>query len=263
MNNRKFGIELECFNVAIIDVVAALRNAGIDAHSASYSGRAYSVWQVKTDGSIQGANGFEVVSPILVGEDGITQAKTVCKVLEQLGAKVNKSCGFHIHHNAQGWNLTEFKKLFKLFAKYESALDSIQPVSRRENNNRYCQSIINRNGVAATFAKINNCHSIRHMANLFDSRYVKLNIQSFIRQGTVEFRNHCGTFDAVKVEAYIRLTGGFVATAESGITIALPKEGQSTKEKLHQLLSRMVTRNAITPKIEAFYKARAVKLETA
>lgn len=262
MNNRKFGIELECFNVSIIDVVAALRNAGIDAHSASYSGRAYSVWQVKTDGSIQGANGFEVVSPILVGEDGITEAKKVCKVLEQLGAKVNKSCGFHIHHSAQGWNLTEFKKLFKLFAKYESALDSIQPVSRRENNNRYCGSIV-KNTVAATFAKINNCHSIRQMTNLFDSRYVKLNIQSFIRQGTVEFRNHAGTFDAVKVEAYIRLTGGFVATAESGITIALPKEGQSTKDKLNQLLSRMVTRNAITPSIEAFYKARATKLETA
>jgi hypothetical protein len=262
MNNRKFGIELECFNVAIHDVVAALRNAGINAHSASYSGREYSVWQIKTDGSIQGVDGFEVVSPILVGEDGITEAKKVCNILAGLGAKVNKSCGFHIHHNAKDWKLGQFKNLFKRFAKYESALDSIQPVSRRENNNRYCQSIVNRNGVANTFSKIDSCRNIRMMSNLFDSRYVKLNFQSFIRMGTVEFRNHAGTFDAVKVENYIRLTGGMVALAEKGVKVSEPV-ANTASESLKALLDYMTRSKAITKEMSAFYKARATKLETA
>jgi len=261
MNNRKFGIELECFNVAINQVVLALRNVGINAHSSSYSGREYSVWQIKTDCSIQGVNGFEVVSPILEGEAGISETIKVCKVLEQIGAKVNKTCGFHIHHSAQGYQLANFKNLFKRFVKYETAIDSLQPESRRANNNRFCMSNVTDN-IIGTFRAINNCTNIRDMANLFSSRYVKLNFQSFVRMGTIEFRNHAGTFDAVKVENYIRFTGGMMEASARLAPISAPKAVKTSKEYLVDLLSYMSKNNLINEQVSSFYKARAVKLET-
>jgi hypothetical protein len=261
MNNRKFGIELECFNVAINQVVYALRNVGINAHSSSYSGREYSVWQIKTDGSIQGVNAFEVVSPILEGEAGISETIKVCKVLEQIGAKVNKTCGFHIHHSAVGYQLANFKNLFKRFVKYETAIDSLQPESRRANNNRYCMSNVTDN-IIGTFRAINNCTNVRDMANLFSSRYVKLNFQSFVRMGTIEFRNHAGTIDAVKVENYIRLTGAMMEASACRSHCSAPKVVKTAKESLTILLEGLEKRKLIDKKVSSFYKARAVKLET-
>jgi hypothetical protein len=262
MEVGKFGIELECFNVKINTVVLALRAAGLDAHSASYMGREYSVWQVKTDCSIQGVDGFEVVSPILQGEQGIADARKVCEVLINIGAKVNKSCGFHIHHNAKDWKIGQFKNLFKLFAKYEKAMDSIQPESRRANNNRFCQSNVT-GSVTATFREIDSATAISHMTRIFHSRYVKLNFQSFVRQGSVEFRNHAGTVDADKVENYIRLTAGMVESARKQIKVHAPVETDSVSDSMKVLLSCMIRSKAITKEIAQFYKARAVSLETA
>ena len=71
MMNSKFGVELECFNVQMQTVVDALNAAGIPSIRAGYSGSDYSKFQIKHDGSIQGRDGFEVVSPILQGEEGI------------------------------------------------------------------------------------------------------------------------------------------------------------------------------------------------
>ena len=256
MMNSKFGIELECFGVSRSIVVSALRTAGLNVMTAGYTGRDYDVWQVKTDCSIQGVDGFEVVSPVLEGENGIYQARIACVVLQELNAQVNKSCGFHIHHNAQGWDVKKFKNLFKRFTKYEAALDSIQPASRR--NNRFCQSNA-LTSVNKTFAKIEACNTIAQISDVYGhSRYFKLNLQSFFRMGSVEFRNHAGTVDADKVESYIRLTAGFVQAAEAGKSVSKPTADNSTAT-LSALLTYMVKSKSITPAIASFYQARQAK----
>lgn len=260
MNNAKFGIELECYNVPMGDVTSALRVAGINVMTSSYSGREYSVWQVKPDCSIQGVNGFEVVSPVLEGEAGIHDVRRVCTILEQLGAKVNKSCGFHVHHNAQSWGIKEFRNLFKRFAKFETAMDSIQPASRRENANRYCQS--NKIGVTvdALFAAIDSCNTMQKLSALFNhSRYMKLNLQSFFRMGSVEFRHHAGTVDADKVENYIRLTYAMVADSAEHTAVKVFAEAVTAKDALTVMLAGMVRRGRIDKRVEKFYKTRSDK----
>lgn len=258
MNIGKFGIELECFNVDVPVVVRSLREAGIYAEVASYSGRAYDLWQIKPDCSIQGRFAFEVVSPILEGEAGIATARRVCEILTALGAQVNKSCGFHIHHNAADWGIAKFRNLFKRFAKFEAALDSIQPESRRANNNRFCSSVVK------TFEQIDNCRTIRALSELYgQSRYVKLNLQSFFRMGSVEFRHHSGTVDADKVEQYIRLTAAMVADASDVTAIKPLKEGTSTSDALNLMLAGMVRRGRIGKNTAKFYQKRAAKLAVA
>lgn len=256
----KFGIELECYNVPMRDVVNALTAAGIQTMNSSYSGREYSVWQVKPDCSIQGVNGFEVVSPILEGEAGIHDVRRVCTILQQLGAKVNTSCGFHVHHNAANWGIKEFRNLFKRFVKFEGAMDSIQPASRRANANRFCKSNLVSDSIAECFAAIDSCNTVQKLSALYtDSRYFKLNLQSFFRMGSVEFRHHAGTVDADKVENYIRLTYAMVADSADHTAVKVFAQAVTAKEALSVMLAGMVRRGRIEKRVEKFYKARADK----
>ena len=75
--NRTYGVEFEGYGIPMDTLVSKLRHVGINARLASYSGSDYSVWQVKPDGSISGRYGFEVVSPVLQGTDGLEQVKKV------------------------------------------------------------------------------------------------------------------------------------------------------------------------------------------
>lgn len=260
MNNAKFGIELECYGVPMGDVTSALRVAGINVMTSSYSGREYSVWQVKPDCSIRGDYGFEVVSPILEGEAGIHDVRRVCAILAQLGAKVNTSCGFHVHHNAANWGIKEFRNLFKRFVKFETALDTVQPTSRRANNNTYCKS--NTLGMSTTqcFAAIDSCNTVQKLSDIYGGqRYFKLNLQSFFRMGSVEFRHHAGTVDADKVENYIRLTYAMVADSAEHTAVKVFAEAVTAKDALTVMLAGMVRRGRIGKRVEKFYKARSDK----
>lgn len=73
-------------------------------------------WKLVTDSSLQGNNTFELVSPILVGENGLKELETVCWVLDICNAKVNDSCGFHVHMDAASFNLDTEESGFDLQA---------------------------------------------------------------------------------------------------------------------------------------------------
>jgi len=249
----KFGIELEAFNATQQTVVEQLRAVGLDARVSTYAGRDYSVWQVKTDGSIRGDMGFELVSPILEGEAGIADARKACDALKALGAKVNTSCGFHIHHDVATWGVKKFRNLFKRFVKFEAAMDSIMHPSRRNNDNRYIGSLyrnVSNTSLDAQnvlFRNIDACNSVNKLAAEFGSnRYLKLNMMSFFRCGTIEFRHHHGTVNADVVERYIRLTAGLVADAGDNTAIKPMTRETTAKDALATMLGGMVKRGRLS-----------------
>ncbi len=260
MFTGKFGVELECFGVEREIVVLALSGAGIDAIVAGYSGNNYNFWQIKTDGSISERTGFEVVSRVLEGEEGLAEVAKVCEVLEGLGAKVNASCGMHIHHDVTGWGIQKFRNLFKRFIKFETALDSVQPEGRRGNNNRYCRSMI---FAADMISKIDSCRTVRDLSALYvNNRYYKLNLQSFFRMGTIEFRNHAGTVNAAKICNYIRLTGAMVKDADDNVAIKQFTEATTAAKALDTMLAGMTRRGHISGSVATFYKKRYAKFAT-
>ena len=266
MMTGKFGVELECFNVRQDVVAKALNDNGIPAKVASYGGSDYSVFQVKADGSIQGQNGFEVVSPVLEGEEGIMIMRKVCKILADLNAQVNKSTGFHIHHNVRTWGIAEFRNLYKRFVKFETGLDAVQPASRRGSANKYCGSMYGTFTPSAEvqstiFQKLDTCRTVRQLSEMYRTRYLKLNLQSFFRMGSVEFRNHSGTFDADKVENYIRLTFGMVQDAQDHVAVQKFTADFTAQVALDTLLQGLVRRNRITKEVAKYYKDRAVALK--
>ena len=249
----KFGIELECYNVTRETVVLALSGVGLNACIASYSGRAYDQWQVKTDCSIQGTDGFEVVSPVLHGEAGIADMRKAVQTLKAIGAKVNQSCGFHVHHDVTDFRIKNFRNLYKRFVKHEAAMDSLMPRERRANANRYIGSMAGCNdasdlGVQAILWKqIEGCRSINQLSNVFSTRYLKLNCQAFFRTGTIEFRHHHGTVNADVVERWVRFTAGMVQQARENDAVRAFTKAMTAEQSL-TLMLRMMTYHQHLPR---------------
>lgn len=213
--NRKFGIELEMYNIDSQRLATALQVENIDFANEAYNHTTRTHWKAVRDGSINGINPVEVVSPILQGRSGIEQVKKVCKVLNELDAKVNTSCGFHVHFDANDFTIKQWQNLIINYAKLEQYIDGMMPISRRGNNNQYCQSIkekvLNRIEAVRT---AENLRDIERVINL-NSRYFKLNIQSFWRQGTVEFRQHSGTVNFQKISKWVEFLYNLISYSKT------------------------------------------------
>ncbi|NPV54665.1 MAG: hypothetical protein HPY71_14315 [Firmicutes bacterium] len=210
MTERKYGIEIEAFGVDRFELQNKLWQAGIIVHVEAYNHETRDHWKITSDGSISGENPFELVSPPLQGERGIEEIKKVCQVLAVLGAQVNKSCGFHDHHDAAGLTAQSVRSLIGMYIRFQGVLDELVAPSRRGDNNRFCRAVTPEVYYSA-FQK----DSVSAIADSCQpDRYYKLNLKAYIRHNTVEFRQHQGTVDAEKIVNWIRLTQAMVESAE-------------------------------------------------
>ncbi|WP_300907716.1 amidoligase family protein [uncultured Desulfovibrio sp.] len=201
--DRKFGIELEIVGITRQVALRALRAVGINVQDESYNHTTRGHWKLVSDSSVR--DGFEVVSPILQGEAGIEEAMTVAEALSDAGATVNRSCGFHVHFDAADLNAADVKIIVNRYAAHEAEIDAFMPPSRRGNTNTYCESVtsfLNR--------RFNEARTINELAAAQPGRYFKVNLQSYRRHGTLEFRQHSGTVNANKVANWVRFLGEFI-----------------------------------------------------
>jgi hypothetical protein len=195
--NRKFGVEIEAYGVNKETLARLIRTNGVECYTESYNHTTRAHWKIITDGSLNGENAFEIVSPILEGMEGLRQLEVVSAALTTLRAKINKSCGLHIHFDAVGFEAGQIKNLIKNYAKYEALIDSFMPESRRRNNNNYCKSL------APLVNSISQATTIQQMAQIQNSRYYKINLQSYLRHRSIEFRHHGGTVELEKIKNWI------------------------------------------------------------
>ena len=92
-----------------------------------------------TDGSLNGNDTFELVSPILVGEAGLQELEKGCWVLDLCDVKVNGSCGLHVHIDAAGFSMETWRNLSLSYKHLEPVIDRFIPASRRDNY--YCRGL--------------------------------------------------------------------------------------------------------------------------
>lgn len=206
--NRNFGVEIEAYGVTRRALALALRNEGIEVQEEGYNHETRTWWKIVSDGSIQGQDSFELVSPILNGENGLEQLKKVCKVLKQKNAKVNRTCGLHIHFDASEFNLSHWKNIIWNYATLEPTIDGFLPNSRRGNNNQYCRSM----RVPNYQRRINQTITLENLERSLTgrNRYFKVNIQSYWRHRTIEFRQHSGTIEFEKISNWILFLARFL-----------------------------------------------------
>lgn len=210
MTERKYGIEIEAFGVDRFELQNKLRQAGIAVYVEAYNHETRNHWKITSDGSISGENPFELVSPPLQGEEGLEQIRIVCQVLNDLGARVNKSCGFHVHHDAARITEQTVRNLIGIYVRYQGVLDEVVAPSRRGDNNRYCKAV-----TPEMYYSAFREGSVMSIADFCQTdRYYKLNLKAYIRHNTIEFRQHHGTVDANKITNWIRLTQAIMEAAE-------------------------------------------------
>lgn len=243
--SRTFGVEIETYGCDQNELIRILDEKGIQTNHGTRQQRTNQIWKITCDGSIQGNNAFEIVSPILTGEDGLNQLKIVCEALSQLRAKINKSCGLHIHFSARDFNLTTWKNLYKNYATFESKIDQFMPESRRANNNRYCKSIVS-GSLSETFRNINAATTLQKLANTISgrSRYYKVNAEAYFRHETVEFRQHSGTIEFEKIKNWVLFLGRMVEFSKQGVSASQTLEAAEF----------------LNDDIKIFYQARTTQL---
>jgi hypothetical protein len=97
-------------------------------------------WKIVTDSSLQGNHlnndlCFELVSPILKGEDGLMSLRTIMENVRRLGIATNRTCGFHVHVDAEEEeesplsNLPTLKRVAQSFASLKNAFDLLVSLS--------------------------------------------------------------------------------------------------------------------------------------
>ena len=138
---------------------------------------------VKSDGSLSGDGliGAEVTL-LLDASKGFDKLYKVCKILNDLGAEVNSTCGLHVHLDHRRSSKVQIKQVAQRFKMALPIMSKLVPKSRRSNT--YC-----RLGVS----------------KLRGERYFAINLTSLEKHGTIEIRLHSGSTDARKIENWSRL----------------------------------------------------------
>ena len=210
--NRNFGVEIEAYNCTRDCLARELTAAGISVQVEGYNHTDHTDhWKLVTDASLHGNNTFELVSPILHGEQGLEELEKVCWVLDLCDVKVNDSCGLHVHMDTAEFDLQTWKNLILTYKRLEGVIDHFMPRSRR--NNTYCKRLI-----AITEAAINRASTISDLRAAFsNNRYHKVNLEAYARHRTVEFRQHGGSTNFTKMSVWIHFLAKMITFAKQGM----------------------------------------------
>lgn len=227
-SQRQFGIEIECFGISIMRAVEVISATGIEITEEGYNHATRPHWKVVTDASVR--DGFEVVSPILQGNEGLEAVRKVAQALRTAGAKVDRRCGFHVHVNGRDLTGADVLNCIRRYATHEAQIDAFMPSSRRGTNNTYCRAM---DEVIRAIRNVSESASARQVCERVYERYFKLNVAAYLRHGTIEFRQHGGTVDYQKMVNWIIFCIAFVEDSRA-VTVTIPPPAVSAGSTLRR-----------------------------
>jgi len=223
MKTLRFGIEIETIGQTRREVARAIQSVfgGTVTHVGSpgcydpydvtaEDGRR---WRVMADSSLNAvfARQAEIVSPILRYED-IETLQEVVRAVRRAGAKVNSSCGIHVHVDGARFGAKAACNLVKLVNKQEPLIEhalGIDPGRRasfaRGIDQRFLERIETER--PRTLEELNVAwYGYRNdRPRHYDgTRYRGVNLHNLWFRGTVEYRYFNSTLHAGKVKAYIQ-----------------------------------------------------------
>ena len=252
VSNRTFGIEVEFNGINRSTARAALVAAGLSCMEESYNHQVRNHWKIVHDASVSGT-GLELVSPILQGADGLRDAMIAVDALLGAGARVDRSCGLHVHVGAARMTGLQIARVAELYTSNNDAIDTILAASRHDGASTYCR----RHSRTTLTAAMNNLNgvvghdAIRHAVTGLGSRYMTVNLTAYSRHGTIEFRQHQGTLNKEKVASWIK----FVLA----LTEKATEDGFDTSTNLGSLSALMDTLE-MDDQTKAFMNRRAASL---
>ena len=229
MRSQNFGIEIEM--TGLTRSAAARIIAGYFGTQATHVGGAYDAytirdeqnrqWKVVRDTSIRCRDSrnrearrdyaVEFVSPICKYED-IPVVQELVRKLRTGGARVNDSCGIHVHVDASAHTPQTLRNIVNIMAAKEDLLyKALQVKVNREN---YCRKADTRFLEELNHKRPKTIDEVEELwyngmggrySHYDDSRYHALNLHSVFSKGTIEFRLFNSTLHAGEVKSYIQL----------------------------------------------------------
>lgn len=205
------GVELECTNVDRDAVRRACAARGIatrdDYHNYNHAD-SNDTYKLMSDGSLRRSRSdvhgtCEIVTPVL---NDLSSLRTVCEVLNEAGAGVNKSCGLHVHFGAARFTDAQWRRIICNYARIERIIDGFMPASRRGDESQWCGSVIG----AAGRIEAHPSWTFADMRCAIGGRYHKVNLEAFARHHTIEFRQHAGTINFAKIENWVKFLAGLL-----------------------------------------------------
>lgn len=239
-----YGIELEVSTLSIPSARRVVQSVGLN-------------WESKADGTA-GVTA-EIVSPVLDAER-LNEARTVARALASAGATVNRTTGYHVHLGADNYGNEGIANLVVNWYRNIQAIGTLVAQSRL--NNRFCSSDIPSDAVDAwaervAGGRINN----NPVANYtpYAQRYFSLNLDSYARHRTVEFRLHHGTLNGSKITAWAEFCDSLAQYSKSqGIL-----NGNLEDTRLNQIdgiLDTLTAEGGLAPATNSYLKQRARQL---
>lgn len=252
MKTQTIGTELEFTGISHEEAAKAIaKYFGTTARSGrtcTATDNAGREWKVVYDGSIRTENGggaCEMVTPILGWED-IEDLQGVVRELRKAGAKVNNTCGLHVHIGAQGLTAAAIRNLVNNVASHEKLL--YKALGVHENRKRYCRPTSERflrelnerkPKTLAELKKVWYGDAREHNYHYDDSRYTICNLHALFTKGTVEFRIFNGTLHAGEVKTAIQICCALVANAKAAKrTLYRPIETDNERFAMRTWLTR-------------------------
>jgi hypothetical protein len=172
------------------------------------------IWRVMADSSLSAGRDLqaEVVSPILRYDD-IETVQQVVRAVRACGAKVDASCGLHIHIGSKELGVDGLVNLTKMIHKQQDLIHTALGIQQHRLS-RWCRPVgtslierIERNR-PRTLEDLNIAwYGYRNTApqHYDETRYHGLNLHNVYFRNTVEFRWFEATLHAGKVKAYMQL----------------------------------------------------------
>ena len=208
-----FGVEIEC-GVDRSTFVDFSRQFGVRVNYEGYNhidhrdGRTF---KMVSDSSVHIANSIECVSPVLDGKAaGFKTLENAVKALNASGARVDRTCGLHVHIGVADMTDEQYVNVFRNYAALENVIDTFMARSRRGNDCGWCYSLTRYN-----FGDCFNPSDV--CSKLHGNRYFKVNPCSWSRHRTIEFRQHQGTTDYKKISYWAKFCAKLVEYSRNNV----------------------------------------------
>lgn len=218
-----FGVEIECAmqEANIERFISVCRAKGLNVYNVGhYAHSGGARWEIKTDSSVTAANiggGYvnrEIASPVLKGAKGLKELKTLLSALDGCGARVNSSCGLHVHIGINEFTAQQVKNVVLTFANAEHVMTRCSWKSRvKISSSSWCEPVARYAPALRSFALqgMTNpvevaksiCYNVYQHTNKGPKRYHDVNLESAYERPTIEFRQHQGTCDYKKIRNWV------------------------------------------------------------
>jgi hypothetical protein len=204
---------------------------------------------------------FRLISPAMKHEGDYKSCAEFLQKVEAIPSlKLNSNTGFRLHVSAKGLKCDGYVRLCQNFVKYEDAIDSTLPSSRRSGSEA-SRSYFRSNKSALNLAtkkerndEIASCRNTDHLMLLLnpDGKSYKLNIRNLsLRHPMIEFRSHSSTSNKQKIQSWIGLCLSLVGTAEEGSrSPSAFKESRTLDEEFEGLMKNIVKKQSIREFLE-------------